>query len=103
MISKDSMLLIYATEHIRVKVYLRRATGNGFRRRAGMPVRCVLECAVQSAARSGRFSVEARAKGRQFQQDVSAKAHTYCYHLSVWRYRQWNCQDLCLSLSRSLP
>jgi hypothetical protein len=35
MISKDSILLIYSTQYIRVKVYLGSARGNGFSRRAG--------------------------------------------------------------------
>jgi len=54
------MLFIYFIEHIRVKAYLGRGPGNSFSRRPGMhrPMR-FLAGAIQSAARSGRFSVEA--------------------------------------------
>ena len=56
MISKtDSTLLIYSTEHIRVKAY----TGNGSRRRfqsacGDAPSDAFLAGAIQSAARSDR-------------------------------------------------
>src|SRR5258708_29955613 len=51
----DSMLFVYSTEHIRVKVYLGRARGNGFSRRAGQQLlyRLVLsypECWVRFGA-----------------------------------------------------
>src|SRR2546428_12760105 len=56
----DPILLVSSTEHIRVKVY----SGKGPRRRfqsacGDAPSDAFLAGAIQSAARSGRFSVEA--------------------------------------------
>lgn len=57
----EPILLIYSTGHIRVKVYLRRGPGDHSSRRAGMQV--FLAGAMQSAARSGRFSGAVRIAG----------------------------------------
>src|SRR6266403_4079392 len=56
----DSTLLVYSTEHIRVKVYI----GKGAQATVSVGVRdapsdAFLAGAIQSAARSGRFSIEA--------------------------------------------
>src|SRR5712664_711110 len=56
----DSMLLIYSTEHIRVKVYKGREPRQRFQSACGdAPSDAFLAGAIQSAARSGRFSIEA--------------------------------------------
>src|SRR5436309_3221736 len=55
-----STLLVYSTEHIRVKVYTGRGPRQRFQSACGdAPSDAFLAGAIQSAARSGRFSVEA--------------------------------------------
>src|SRR5436309_13345159 len=54
-----STLLVYSTEHIRVKVYTGRGPRQRFQSACGdAPSDAFLTGAIQSAARSGRFSVE---------------------------------------------
>jgi hypothetical protein len=56
----DSTPLIYSTEHILVKVYKGRGSRQRFQSACGdAPSDAYLAGAIQSAARSGRFSVEA--------------------------------------------
>src|SRR3989454_11650170 len=60
----DPILLVYSTEHIRVKVYSGRGPRRRFQSACGDAASdAFLAGAIQSAARSGRFSVEAGAKG----------------------------------------
>jgi hypothetical protein len=61
MISKtDSTLLVYSTEHMPVKVYKGRGSRQRLQSACGdAPSDAFFAGAIQSAARSGRFSVEA--------------------------------------------
>src|SRR3989442_13914915 len=60
----DPILLVYSTEHIRVKVYSGRGPRRRFQSACGDAASdAFLAGAIQSAARSGRFSVEAGARG----------------------------------------